>query len=147
MISDVSEYISSLKNSRKFGPQVVCHKTYPQQDAEYCLNFPPLDPSLKKCLKDLGISRLYSHQGEAIEKILLGDDIVVATPTASGKSIIYNLPVANDLFSSHPGHSLYLFPLKALAHDQYKVVTELFSHLPDVIQRNERNFASRSNYH
>jgi len=142
MISDVSEYISSLKNSRKFGPQVVCHKTYPQQDAEYGLNFPPLEPSLKKCINDLGIDRLYSHQSEAIERILLGDDIVVATPTASGKSIIYSLPVVSDLFSSHPGHSLYLFPLKALAHDQYKVLTELFSHLPDVIQRNERNFAA-----
>ncbi len=88
MISDISEYVDSLKNSPKFGPQVVCHKSYGEKEAGYGREFPPFDPSLKKCLKGLGIQQLYTHQSQAIERILCGRDVVVATPTASGKSII-----------------------------------------------------------
>ena len=142
MISNVSEYVASLKNSPKFGPQVVCHKSYAATEAEYGRELPPFDPSLKKCLNGLGIQKLYSHQSQAIERILRGTDVVVATPTASGKSIIYNLPVLNDLFSDSPGHSLYLFPLKALAHDQYNTLMKLFSHLPEEIQEKHKNFAA-----
>ncbi|MBU1567240.1 MAG: DEAD/DEAH box helicase [Proteobacteria bacterium] len=142
MISDVSEYIASLKNSPKFGPQVVCHKSYSKKDAEYARDFPPLVPTLKKCLAGLGIQQLYTHQSQAIESILRGLDVVVATPTASGKSVIYNLPVLNDLFSDTPGYSLYLFPLKALAHDQYNILMKLFSHLPEEIQEKHKYFAS-----
>ena len=142
MNSDVSEYIASLKSSPKFGPQVVCHKSYAAKNAEYCMGFPPLAPSLNKCLSDLEIHRLYSHQCQAIESILRGIDVVVATPTASGKSLIYNLPVLNDLFSAGPGYSLYLFPLKALAHDQYNVLTRLFARLPQDIREKYQNFAA-----
>ncbi len=142
MISDVSEYVDSLKNSPKFGPQVVCHKSYNATEAEYGLELPPFDPSLKKCLKGLGIQQLYSHQSQAIERILRGIDVVVATPTASGKSIIYNLPVLNDLYSDDPGHALYFFPLKALAHDQYNTLMKLFSHLPEEIQEKYKTFAA-----
>ncbi len=142
MIFDVSEYVDSLKNSPKFGPQVVCHKSYNATEAEYGLELPPFDPSLKKCLKGLGIQQLYSHQSQAIERILRGIDVVVATPTASGKSIIYNLPVLNDLYSDDPGHALYLFPLKALAHDQYNTLMKLFSHLPEEIQEKYKTFAA-----
>ncbi len=142
MISDVSEYLASLKNSRKFGPQVICHKFYPPKDGEFTRDFPPLSPFLKKSLTGLGIRQLYTHQSQAIESILRGMDVVVATPTASGKSIIYNLPVLNDLFSDNPGHSLYLFPLKALAHDQYNVLIRLFSRLPEEIQKRYKHFAA-----
>ncbi|MFH0784745.1 MAG: DEAD/DEAH box helicase [Pseudomonadota bacterium] len=130
-----------MKNSPKFGPQIVCHKSYIKKEAEYIQDFPSLAPSLKKCLAGLGIERLYTHQYQAIQSILLGRDVVVATPTASGKSIIYNLPVLNDLFSYSPGHSLYLFPLKALAHDQYNVLMKLYSQLPAEIQKQHKNFA------
>ncbi len=142
MISDVSEYIASLKNSPKFGSQVVCHKSYPKKDAEYVRKFPSLAPSLRNCLNGLGIKQLYSHQSQAIQSILCGTHVVVATPTASGKSMIYNLPVLNDLFSDNPGHSLYLFPLKALAYDQYNVIIRLFSQLPKEIQEKHKNFAT-----
>lgn len=142
MIPDVTEYVASLKNSPKFGPQVVCHTSYPEKAAEYVHDFPFLAAPLKQCLAGLGIQQLYSHQSQAIENILQGRDVVVATPTASGKSIIYNLPVLNDLFSANPGHSLYLFPLKALAHDQYNVLIKLFTHLPAEIQKKHSNFAA-----
>jgi DEAD/DEAH box helicase domain-containing protein len=142
MISDVSEYVASLKSSPKFGPQVVYHKSYRPKDGEFARDFPSLSSILKKCLAGFGIERLYTHQDQAIESILQGKNVVVATPTASGKSIIYNLPVVNDLFSDDPGHSLYLFPLKALAHDQYNVLTRLFSQLPEEIRKSHQPFAA-----
>ncbi len=142
MICDVSEYLASLKQSVKFGQQVVCHKIFPAQDPEYTNKLPTLAPSLLQCLKGLAIQRLYTHQSRAIEHIVAGQNVVVATPTASGKSIIYNLPVLNDLFAENPGHSLYLFPLKALARDQLNVLLSLYSHLPEAIQIIHKNFAA-----
>ena len=67
---------------------------------------------------DRGIHRLYSHQAEAFELIRADRNVVVVTPTASGKTLCYNLPVLN-LVASDPGaRALYLFPTKALAEDQ-----------------------------
>ena len=83
-----------------------------------------------------GITRLYSHQHRAICSVLANRDVIVATPTASGKSMIYNLPVLNDLLADDPGHSLYIFPLKALARDQQNVLESLFHQLPAAIQAN-----------
>lgn len=134
MIPDLSEYLSSLKSSRKFGPQVVCHRSFAAVKPQYAAGFPPLSPVLKTTLAQAGITRLYSHQHQAICAVLAGRDVIVATPTASGKSMIYNLPVLSDLLEDDPGHSLYIFPLKALARDQQNVVESLFHHLPSVIQ-------------
>ncbi len=92
--------------------------------------------ALRAGLAKSGISRLYCHQHRAVCSILKAKDVIVATPTASGKSMIYNLPALNDLFCDHPGHSLYLFPLKALARDQRNVVETLFQKLPvDIRQK------------
>ena len=71
-----------------------------------------------------------------------GKDIMVATPTASGKSMIYNLPVLDDLFTENPGHSLYLFPLKALARDQFNILDQLFSSLPASVIENYEKIAA-----
>jgi DEAD/DEAH box helicase domain-containing protein len=77
-----------------------------------------LHPALRQALEDRGIHRLYSHQAEAFEQILQDRNVVVVTPTASGKTLCYNLPVLN-LVASDPGaRALYLFPTKALAEDQ-----------------------------
>lgn len=142
MIPDVTEYLSSLKNSAKFGPQVVCHRDFAAIDAQYAPEFPPLDAALQASLAQSGITRLYSHQYRAICSILEGKDILVATPTASGKSMVYNLPVLNDLFRDDPGHSLYLFPLKALAQDQHNVLETLFQKLPAVIQKRHQHMSA-----
>ena len=134
MISDVTEYLSSLKSSPKFGPQVVCHRAFAAVEAQYAADSPPLAPILRASLLQSGIARLYSHQHQAICSILAGNDVLVATPTASGKSMVYNLPVINDLLQDDPGHSLYIFPLKALARDQQNVLESLFHQLPAEIQ-------------
>ncbi len=131
MPATLDEYLDALKSSRKFGPQVVCQRTTAALPAAFAGSTPSLSPVLWRALQQGGIDRLYSHQAEAIELICAGHDVVVATPTASGKSLIYNLPVVDDLLGDSPGHSLYLFPLKALAQDQYQGLCTLFGRLPE----------------
>jgi DEAD/DEAH box helicase domain-containing protein len=81
--------------------------------------FPPgLDARLLKALETRGISQLYTHQAEAIEHALAGRNVVVITPTASGKTLCYNAPVLSAMLQDPSSRALYLFPTKALAQDQ-----------------------------
>lgn len=75
-------------------------------------------------LKARGIERLYTHQRQALDCALAGRDFVVVTPTASGKTLCYNLPVLNAILKDDAARALYLFPTKALSSDQ---VSELYS--------------------
>lgn len=126
-IISVSEYLEALKNSKKYGPQVVCHKKFAPEKAVY-VNFPSkLNKALIDKLKKLGIRKLYKHQAQAFEEINNGRNILVATPTSSGKSLIYNLPVLNNILSNKNSHVLYLFPLKALAQDQLRILKQFES--------------------
>ena len=77
-----------------------------------------VDERLRKVLAERGISRLYTHQAEAFERIRRGENVVLVTPTASGKTLCYNLPVLNQLLEDPNACALYLFPTKALAEDQ-----------------------------
>jgi DEAD/DEAH box helicase domain-containing protein len=128
---DLREYITSLKQSAKFGPQVVCHKIFPAVPACFVEESSSLSTSLKRCLAGMGIKKLYSHQEKALSFIAEKRDILVATPTASGKSLIYNLPVLQELLEDSSVHALYLFPLKALAQDQLRTLKDLYAHLPN----------------
>jgi len=65
-----------------------------------------------------GIERLYTHQAEAYARVAAGANTVIVTPTASGKTLCYNLPVLNRLTAEPGGRAMYLFPTKALAEDQ-----------------------------
>jgi len=122
---DIREYLEALQASRKFGPQVVCHRTIPACTSVYRDLDEPLDPSVSSGLSIHGIEHLYSHQSLAIEEIRKGNDIIVATPTASGKSLIYNIPVLENHLENNQAHALYLFPLKALAQDQHRSLLRL----------------------
>ncbi|MBX5476865.1 MAG: DEAD/DEAH box helicase [Clostridia bacterium] len=77
-----------------------------------------MDPSLQAILRERGISALYSHQGEAWRWARMGRNVVVVTPTASGKTLCYNLPILQSLIEDPETRALYLFPTKALAQDQ-----------------------------
>jgi len=77
-----------------------------------------VDPILRRALADHGIRQLYSHQADAFEAIGQNQNVVVVTPTASGKTLCYNLPVLNLLLSDPGARAMYLFPTKALAEDQ-----------------------------
>jgi DEAD/DEAH box helicase domain-containing protein len=84
-----------------------------------------LDPRLAAGLASHGITALYSHQAEAIETIRAGEDVVVVTPTASGKTLCYLLPTLQALASDPTARALYLFPTKALGQDQVAELGEL----------------------
>ena len=75
-------------------------------------------PILRRALAARGIGQLYSHQADAFESIEQGHHVVVVTPTASGKTLCYNLPVLNLLLADPGARAMYLFPTKALAEDQ-----------------------------
>jgi DEAD/DEAH box helicase domain-containing protein len=77
-----------------------------------------VDPRLRAALEKRGITRLYVHQADAFEQIEAGRNVVIVTPTASGKTLCYNLPVLNCLLGDPGARAMYLFPTKALAEDQ-----------------------------
>jgi len=89
-----------------------------------------LRPELAAALARRGIERLYSHQAEAFEAVRSGRHLVVVTPTASGKTLCYNLPVLQRLLESPERRALYVYPTKALAQDQLAELGALKSGLP-----------------
>jgi len=84
-----------------------------------------LDPRLASALLAAGIDALYRHQAEAWEAVRRGEDIVVTTGTASGKSLAFNLPVLDAIARDRKTRALYLYPTKALAQDQARALAEL----------------------
>ncbi|KAK3013340.1 hypothetical protein RJ639_009552, partial [Escallonia herrerae] len=84
-----------------------------------------LSANTRSLLQSYGITKLYSHQAEAIQASLAGKNVVVATMTSSGKSLCYNLPVLEVLSQNLLACALYLFPTKALAQDQLRALVAL----------------------
>ena len=126
----VSEYLSALCGSEQFGPQVVARRVLdPEESRTVAPDFLP--PEIGQMLRTLGICELYSHQAEAVKQVLAGNSILTATPTASGKSLIYNLPVFTELLANPSARALYIFPLKALARDQVQTIDRIAALLPD----------------
>ena len=127
----VADYLTALQDSPRFGPQVVHHEFLPPTAACYA----QLEKNLPKDLADAvftgGQRKLYSHQAEGINRIRRGEDVMVATPTASGKSLIYNIPVIETMLGGPNKTGLYLFPLKALARDQLRSLAEINQRLPE----------------
>ncbi len=121
---NVSEYIVKLKNDPQFMDNVTCWHTMPSREAQYG-DFPAgLDSRVVEVLRGKGIERPYIHQCMAIEAALERRDFVVVTPTASGKTLCYNVPVLDSILKDPSARALYLFPTKALSSDQ---VAELYS--------------------
>lgn len=111
----IDGWVDALKS--RYDRRITAQVSIPAKPGSYA-DFPEaLDPSLRQALERRGISRLYSHQAEAWDAIHDGKDVVVVTPTASGKTLCYNLPVL-DAARSARAKALYLFPTKALAQDQ-----------------------------
>ncbi|MCK5076301.1 MAG: DEAD/DEAH box helicase, partial [Calditrichia bacterium] len=84
-----------------------------------------INEKLLRGLSQKGIRQLYTHQRQAYEKIKAGENITLLTPTASGKTLSYNLPIINDILENPSVRALYLFPTKALAQDQLKEIYSL----------------------
>src|SRR6202023_2935027 len=89
-----------------------------------------LRPELAAALASRGVDRLYTHQADAYRHVRAGRHLVVVTPTASGKTLCYNLPVLQGLLERPDSRALYLFPTKALAQDQMVELGERTPRLP-----------------
>jgi DEAD/DEAH box helicase domain-containing protein len=89
----------------------------PQREATL-VNIPDLRPELSEALRKMGASRLYSHQLEAYERVRAGENVVVATATASGKSLCYKIPAFQNALGRAKSRAVFLYPTKALAQDQ-----------------------------
>ncbi|MBR6498439.1 MAG: DEAD/DEAH box helicase, partial [Clostridia bacterium] len=119
----VPELLNNLTNDPGFMANVECMRTLPANPASYAPFPETLDQRIIEVLRQRGITRLYSHQARALELAFQGKDLVVVTPTASGKTLCYNLPVLSSILKDPSARALYLFPTKALSSDQ---VAELY---------------------
>jgi DEAD/DEAH box helicase domain-containing protein len=117
---DLLSLLKSLEIHETLGsePVLAALRRFPAQPAEHA-DFPEdLHERLKQVLLGRGVERLYVHQREAYDAARAGRDLVVVTPTASGKTLCYNLPILDAILKDPDARALYLFPTKALAQDQ-----------------------------
>ena len=109
---------------RKYAERITGHIVLPARSGRFAQLPENLPPGLANALRARGIAQLYSHQAEAWTVAQAGRDIVVVTPTASGKTLCYTLPVISSVIETQ-ARALYLFPTKALAQDQVAELLEL----------------------
>jgi DEAD/DEAH box helicase domain-containing protein len=124
-MSHLSDLIKEWKASKDIGPCFTADEMMPPREADLRAVPDWLDGRLKAGLAKLGIWQLYSHQAEAIEAAREKRNVVVVTPTASGKTLTYNLPVLQAILDDPESRALYIFPTKALTQDQYAQVHQL----------------------
>jgi DEAD/DEAH box helicase domain-containing protein len=122
---NLEQVIEFLQSSSEFRGQVTHWEKIPAREASFG-QFPErLDPRLLDGLKSRGIQKLYTHQSEAVDLILDGKNVTIVTPTASGKTLCYNLPVLDAVMENPENRALYLFPTKALSQDQVAELHDL----------------------
>ncbi|MGB1249870.1 MAG: DEAD/DEAH box helicase [Candidatus Promineifilaceae bacterium] len=122
----VETVLSGLKINRDFRSNVVAWERIRPRRSRFG-TMPPLSKSIQTALATQGIDQLYLHQSNAIEASLNSKNVVIATNTASGKTLCYNLPVLETLHQQPYARALYLFPTKALAQDQLAALKQLIA--------------------
>src|SRR6059036_3167883 len=128
----LGELLDDLLTSPSTGPCITATRHFAPRPP-VLVPFPPsLDPRIADALRARGIGELYSHQARAWELIEKGHHVVVVTPTASGKTLCYNLPALQALVHQPDARILYLFPTKALAQDQLAELEALARQLPEM---------------
>ncbi len=116
--------LTKIKKDGSFRKNITHVINVPPKEAVYSPLPSFLDGRLNKLLAAKNIKQLYLHQGEALKYLQKDEHIVVVTPTASGKTLCYNLPVLNKLLKNKEGRALYIFPTKALAQDQVSLLSD-----------------------
>lgn len=132
MTDKLHKVLESLKKQPYRG-NITHWRVLPPQPPQYA-DFPDwLHPRLVEVVRATGVERLYTHQREAIELVGEGRNVVIQTPTASGKTLCYNLPVLDAVLRDPDSRALYLFPTKALAMDQMIELAKLAEKLDPAI--------------
>jgi len=117
--------LESLRRDEAFMSHVSHWETIPAREGAYADLPGEIDPRIRDALRSRGVERLYSHQAECYRLVGRGKNVVVVTPTASGKTLAYNLPVLQHLLSHPESKAMYLFPTKALSQDQQAELNEV----------------------
>jgi DEAD/DEAH box helicase domain-containing protein len=132
-LARVSQVLDTFASRDHTGEVLTAVRHYPAREAQWA-DFPGwLSADLRTAYNAKGIRQLYTHQAAAAEAVHAGKNVVIVTPTASGKTLCYNLPVLDAILADADTRALYLFPTKALAQDQ---LAELY----DLNQRVENRF-------
>ena len=123
---EFEEFLNYIKSQDYYTGQISYIQHIPAKKAQYG----KLEKSLRKRLQrwlDNNSIELWGHQVDAINNILEGKNTVIVTSTASGKSLCYNLPVLQSIFKNEKSTAIYIFPTKALARDQFTVLSNLMA--------------------
>jgi len=121
----ISTFLPRLKKHPAYKDQIVHIEHIAPVEASFGELDEPLHPKLQASLEANRLFPLYSHQSTAVNLVRAGKNVVVVTPTASGKTLCYNIPVINTILTDKGSRALYLFPTKALAQDQLRSLREL----------------------
>jgi len=121
----IAQFLQELEARRFYENQIVHVEHIPPRRARYGELERRLPRQLQRALRQVSMDRFYTHQAQAINAIRRGMHVVVATSTASGKTLIYNVPVLERCLLDQRARALYLFPTKALAQDQLRALSEL----------------------
>ncbi len=124
-MSEMRRYLDDLKTNFRFMENVTRWETIPPRQGEYVPVPDTLPEVVVQSLEKKGITSLYSHQAACYEAAERGENICVVTPTASGKTLCYNLPVLRTLLEENESRALYLFPTKALSQDQQSALNDI----------------------
>jgi DEAD/DEAH box helicase domain-containing protein len=129
----IPEIVQELKDSSWYAGQIVPdgHRVFEPQPPVYGdLEFLLSQNLVNALYNTKGITRFYAHQTEALNSLHNGQNVVVATSTSSGKSLIYQLPVLHALEKDYNSRAMYIFPTKALAQDQKRSLKEMMAYMP-----------------
>ena len=124
-MNDLKDKLDTLALDGTFTDNVTRWEKISSRDGIYQEIPEGVFPVIRDTLAKRGITQLYSHQGESYYSVTAGENIVVVTPTASGKSLCYNLPVLQKLIENPEERAIYLFPTKALSQDQQSELNEI----------------------
>ncbi len=122
---DATAFVKSLTSSPDYRQQIVHIEDIPSQEATYAELNKPLRPAIKTRFEHMGLSSLYSHQVEVMNAIFSGKNVILSSPTASGKSLCYHLATLDTILADKDNCAVYLFPTKALTQDQLGSLREI----------------------
>ncbi len=124
---ELAQILTALRRNADFMKQVVAWERIPARNGRYDIPAIDLSPALLDALHSRGATQLFAHQAAAITAVSQNQNVVIATATASGKSLCYTVPVLQRLLDNPKGRALYLFPTKALTHDQLAETTAVIN--------------------
>lgn len=122
---NLDQLLDSLRASPAFMSNVTRWEVQPAKAARLSPFPDGIDGRIPAVLRKRGVESLYTHQRQAVDAVLAGEHVAIVTPTASGKTLCYNLPVLNAILQNEDARALYMFPTKALAADQSNELYEL----------------------